>query len=178
LRHGAKSAGLPIRSDGYVDVKILLFHRSLRGIDFAKLETIVHKDQKSRYHLLNEALPGEPESWWIRANQALCQSVLVTLLLNAASTSFQEISIETYHLMNAWRAIGKCSSWHLTFLKSFPGYFSLGMHISSQVLGFIHAGRALDTDIKFYLSRNGVVLTPGNDKGFLKPRFFSQVKHA
>ncbi|KAJ6580970.1 phosphotransferase KptA/Tpt1 [Mycena capillaripes] len=182
LRHGAKSAGLPIRSDGYVDVEVLLRHRSLRGIDFAKLETIVHNDQKSRYHLLNEALPGESESWWIRANQGHSMSEISIELKPITSAS--EIPMAVHGTsMNAWRAIGKhglsrMSRNHIHLAQGFVGDVISGMRSSSQVLIFINVARALDADIKFYLSSNGVVLTPGNDKGFLEPRFFSQVKHA
>lgn len=31
-------------------------------------------------------------------------------------------------------------------------------------------------DIKFYESRNGVILTPGNSAGYLEPRFFRKVE--
>jgi 2'-phosphotransferase len=50
------------------------------------------------------------------------------------------------------------------------------MRSSSEVLIFIDLTRAIKAGICFYLSSNGVVLTPGNKKGFLEPRFFSRVQ--
>ncbi len=50
------------------------------------------------------------------------------------------------------------------------------MRSSSQILIFVDVQKALDAGIKFYLSDNGVVLTAGNDNGFLTPEFFSRVE--
>ena len=50
------------------------------------------------------------------------------------------------------------------------------MRRSSQVLVFINLEKALAAGIKFYLSSNGVVLTPGNELGFLETKFFSRVE--
>ena len=52
------------------------------------------------------------------------------------------------------------------------------MRSSSQILIFIDVQKALNAGVKFYLSDNGVVLTAGNDKGFLSPEFFSRVETA
>jgi 2'-phosphotransferase len=52
------------------------------------------------------------------------------------------------------------------------------MRTSSQILIFIDLQKALDAGIKFFLSENGVVLTEGDDEGFLRPEFFEKVKNA
>ena len=39
----------------------------------------------------------------------------------------------------------------------------------------INLMRALAEGIKFYLSDDGVIVTPGNKHGFLPPRFFGRV---
>ena len=53
-----------------------------------------------------------------------------------------------------------------------------GMRQSSQVLIYVDLESALDAGLKFYISKNGVVLTPGNEHGFLAPEFFMKVEHA
>ena len=46
------------------------------------------------------------------------------------------------------------------------------MRHTSQILIYIDVQAALDAGIKFFVSDNGVILTPGNEKGILEPRFF------
>lgn len=52
----------------------------------------------------------------------------------------------------------------------------VGIRSSAQVLIFIDVAKALGDGIKFYLSLNGVVLTEGNDYGFLEPCYFERVE--
>ncbi|KAJ7173551.1 phosphotransferase KptA/Tpt1 [Mycena filopes] len=182
LRHGAKSAGLPIRSDGYVNVDVLLRHRSLRGLDFATLESIVSQDRKSRYHLSNEGGTADNNSWWIRANQGHSMSDITVELRRITSAS--EIPMAVHGTsMAAWKVISqhglsRMSRNHIHLAQGFVGNGGVisGMRSSSQVLIFIDVARALEAEIPFYLSSNGVVLTPGNDSGYLDPQFFSQVE--
>ena len=51
------------------------------------------------------------------------------------------------------------------------------MRTSSQIFIFINLQKALDAGIKFFLSDNGVVLTEGDDEGFLRPEFFERVEN-
>ena len=53
-----------------------------------------------------------------------------------------------------------------------------GMRTSSQILIFINLQKSLDAGIKFFMSDNGVILTEGDDVGFLKPEFFEKVENA
>lgn len=50
------------------------------------------------------------------------------------------------------------------------------MRNSSQILIYVDVQKALDAGIKFFLSTNGVVLTEGDEKGFLGPQFFARVE--
>jgi 2'-phosphotransferase len=51
-----------------------------------------------------------------------------------------------------------------------------GMRNSADIFIYIDLQKALDTGYKFQLSANGVILTAGNEKGFLPPEFFSRVE--
>lgn len=53
-----------------------------------------------------------------------------------------------------------------------------GMRSSSRVLIYIDVKKSLEAGIKFWLSENGVVLTEGDEKGFLPKRFFDRVMDA
>lgn len=49
------------------------------------------------------------------------------------------------------------------------------MRHSAKILIYIDVQKALDTGIKFWLSENGVVLTEGDERGFLMQKFFEKV---
>lgn len=50
------------------------------------------------------------------------------------------------------------------------------MRNSAQVWIYIDVQKALDAGIAFFLSENGVVLTEGDERGFLSPEYFLRVE--
>lgn len=50
------------------------------------------------------------------------------------------------------------------------------MRQSSHILIYIDVQKALDAGVKFSLSSNGVVLTEGDERGFLSPEYFARVE--
>ncbi|KAJ7105472.1 KptA family-domain-containing protein [Mycena crocata] len=180
LRHGAHTEALPIRPDGYVNVDVLLRHRTLRGIDFAMLENIVKADQKSRYHLLYDPRDGPANAWWIRANQGHSMADISLDLRRIKHANEIRMAVHGTS-MAAWESIAKqglsrMSRNHIHLAQGVVGDVISGMRHSSEILIFIDVARALAADIKFYISSNGVVLTPGDELGFLHRHFFSRVE--
>lgn len=51
------------------------------------------------------------------------------------------------------------------------------MRTSSQVYIYIDVQKAIDAGLAFFLSRNGVVLTAGDDAGYIRPEFFERVEN-
>jgi 2'-phosphotransferase len=51
-----------------------------------------------------------------------------------------------------------------------------GMRTNSAVLIHIDVVKAMGAGIKFYRSANNVILTPGNEEGFLLKEYFSGVE--
>ena len=49
------------------------------------------------------------------------------------------------------------------------------MRHASQVHVYVDIQRAIAAGIKFELSANGVILTSGDEKGYIPPEFFSRV---
>ncbi|TFY83652.1 hypothetical protein EWM64_g370 [Hericium alpestre] len=183
LRHGAKSQGLYMRPDGFVRVSEL---------------KIVKDDQKMRYTLLmgpDEAAPDAGDIWWIRANQGhsmkvreaqrnftfspsrICAGSETGSQTNSVSNGDTDggpwhepqgmaidLSVIFVHVLRA--AIHRLGS---------DGVIS-GMRASAQILIYIDIQKALDDGILFFLSENGVVLTEGDSRGFLDPKYFSRVE--
>jgi 2'-phosphotransferase len=52
------------------------------------------------------------------------------------------------------------------------------MRTGSQVLIYINVAKAMENGIKFNISANGVILTEGNEEGFLPKEYFEKVERA
>ncbi|OCH96356.1 hypothetical protein OBBRIDRAFT_708771, partial [Obba rivulosa] len=185
LRHGSKSEGIAMRTDGYVRVDDLLESPKLQEMTFEMLQEIVKNDNKSRYHLMSEPDPKDPakEVWWIRANQGHSIKTVVLDLQPISSVAEIPTGIAVHGTnKKAWESIreqglSKMKRNHIHLAQGVAGSGVIsGMRTSSQILIFIDIQKAMDAGIKFYLSANGVVLTEGDAKGFLKPEFFARVE--
>ncbi|KAF8238179.1 hypothetical protein L208DRAFT_1243941 [Tricholoma matsutake] len=187
----AKGGRLPMRKDGYVAMKDILTHPQLRGIDAFMLQKVIREDRKKRFKLMYKLLlaPGSlsrTEMWWVRANQ---EHAVRCLALHAVDSDLTEIynadrvkMVVHGTTMSAWESIKKqgLSRMDRNYIHLAEGLTSAdvisGMSSSSEILIFINLQKALAAGIKFYLSSNRVVLTPGNERGFLEWQFFQRVE--
>ncbi|KAJ7603988.1 KptA family-domain-containing protein [Mycena polygramma] len=185
IRYGSRMNFLPTRSNGYVNVEALLSHISLRGVDFKMLEKVVREDQKSRYHLAYEPWYCRNASWWIRANPEHRESDTMedTSLDLKRIRSAKELPVAFHGTsLSAWQTIAQQPGLHrmsrnfIHLAKGVVGDMVNGMSSPSEVLLTIDVARALEADIKFYKSPKGVILTPGNEMGYLERRFFMRVE--
>jgi 2'-phosphotransferase len=185
LRHGAKSEGLAVRPDGYIRVTDLLANQRLQGLDFPVLQEIIKKDAKKRYDLLFEATSdatgAETGVWWVRANQG--HSIKTVQLELQPVLSSADIAMAVHGTtLHAWQSIStqglsKMSRNHIHLAQGIAGgNIVSGMRNSSQIYIYIDIELAISAGIKFFLSVNGVVLTAGDERGFLPPQFFSRVE--
>ncbi|KAJ7069702.1 KptA family-domain-containing protein [Mycena amicta] len=181
LRHGAQSEGLAMRSDGFVKVADLLANPRVNSLDLPQLQEMVKVDLKQRFALIQEET-----TWWIKANQGhSMKSVKQLDLQPILSISDIPSKIAVHGTTNAaWESISvqglsKMSRNHIHLAQGVAGDSVIsGMRKSSQVLVFVDVERALADGVKFSLSNNGVILTEGDEKGFLAPKYFTRVETA
>lgn len=66
---------------------------------------------------------------------------------------------------------------HIHFAPGLPGdkVVISGMRKTAEVFLYVNLPLALSDGIKFYKSANAVILSPGNDKGFIDLKYFSKV---
>lgn len=149
------------------------------------------------------ALPAISESeyasdYLIRANQGHSIKVDAEHLLTPITLDAANVPETVVHGTDepAWRLILKSGGLrrmgrnHIHFATGLPaGFLSQdaaaaaeappvisGMRKSSTVLIYLDIQAALDAGIKFFLSENGVVLTEGNEDGFVPYQFFKRVE--
>ncbi|EDR05123.1 uncharacterized protein LACBIDRAFT_153942, partial [Laccaria bicolor S238N-H82] len=186
LRHGAQGEGLPMRKDGYVKVADLLQNPKLKtqGLDLDKIRDIVGKDSKQRYDLISDST--DPNVWWIRARQGHSLKTVELDLKPILSATDISTGVAVHGTtLAAWESISKqglskMKRNHIHLAQGLPGHNGVisGMRSSSQIFIYINIQAALSSGIQFFFSDNGVVLTAGDDKGFLKPEFFLRVENA
>ncbi|KAJ3982796.1 KptA family-domain-containing protein [Lentinula detonsa] len=188
LRHQGRLEGIHIRSDGYARIQDVvssqLKHQSMRNVEFLDIENVIKKDSKGRFTLTYEGDRSEGDHWWIRANQG--HSIEAADLELERIGSADRIPVAVHGTTEeAWKLISKqgisrMTRNHIHLAQGFaegvdPKVFS-GIRKSSRILIYIDVEKALADGIKFYLSANGVVLCPGDEYGFLEPKYFQRVE--
>lgn len=201
LRHGAASEGIPMRPDGFVKVEDILRNSRIQtfGLTSDQLKDIVRDNAKQRFSLMLELADGtivgyaavegdgsaEGGVWWIKANQGHSISTIKVEMKPILVLEDIPSKLAVHGTTrNAWNIIQKEGLYkmkrnHIHLAQGVGGDNVIsGMRKSSQILIFIDIQKALDAGIKFELSDNGVVLTEGDERGYLKPDYFSRVEDA
>ena len=75
------------------------------------------------------------------------------------------------------QGLNKMRRLHVHFAKGLPdnGKVISGMRTTCELIIYLDLRAALSAGLKFYLSENGVILTDGDDAGYVETRFFSKV---
>ncbi|XP_037718528.1 tRNA 2'-phosphotransferase 1 [Drosophila subpulchrella] len=179
LRHGAKSEGIPIRTDGFVGVTDLQEHPRYKSFTLEKLQEIASADSKHRY-----TLRWNPEfrDHEIRANQGHSLAVVESEAGGLERINHMEqipLAVHgTYY--RHWEAIrtqglGKMKRNHVHFASSEKTNCVLsGFRSDCQILIYLNVEKVLADGIPIYRSSNNVLLCPGSN-GFIPKSYFLKV---
>ena len=180
LRHGAASEGIAIDTAGYIGVDLLLSRPQFHGLGLANIQTIVSSCPKQRF-----GLEQRDCGWYIRANQGHTLKSVASedLLTPLTQTDLARFPIVVHGTnFTAWNIIktaglNHMARQHIHFATGLPGDNGVisGMRNNSHVLIYIDLARALSAAIPFFVSANGVILSPGLDGGSIPPEFFTDV---
>ncbi|XP_004713703.1 tRNA 2'-phosphotransferase 1 isoform X2 [Echinops telfairi] len=178
LRHGALKLGLPLGADGFVPLRALLQLPQFRGFSEEDVQRVVDSNQKQRFALQS----GDPGTGpLIRANQG--HSLQVPELELFPLETPQALPPVLVHgtFWKHWPSILlkglSCQGrTHIHLAPGLPGDPAVisGIRPNCEVAVFINGALALADGIPFFRSANGVVLTPGNVKGLLPPKYFKE----
>ncbi|CDO55552.1 hypothetical protein DV495_000760 [Geotrichum candidum] len=184
LRHGAVKEKVPMRADGYICLKALKSHNKFRNAKNEDIARVVRENSKQRFTLTYK--PDDPsveqpeftsasvlEDWFIRANQGhSLTTVEVELTPLLKTEDFPEnvihgTSRSAWEKIQASNALSKMNRNHIHMAPGKLGDEGVisGMRASSDVYIYIDYEKALADGIKFFKSTNGVILSPGNEKG-------------
>ncbi|XP_068682078.1 tRNA 2'-phosphotransferase 1-like isoform X5 [Montipora foliosa] len=158
LRHGAAREGLQM-TEGFVFVDDLLKLRQFKHYCEDDIRQVVANNDKQRFALRDDPSTKRLQ---IRANQGHTMQVDdIELELITDHTKAPVVLHGTYR--DCWpqikaQGLSRMKRNHIHFAPGEPGEE-----------GVISDG------FKFYRSANNVILCPGNDQGFLPPRYFQSV---
>jgi len=171
LRHGDKKN---FKFGGF----ILLSHlANLINSTIDKIKYIVDTDEKHRYHI--EIIDGIE---YIRANQGHTVNVEVDLIPIINHTLYPIVVHGTFRRhMTSIKENGLCR------MKRLHIHFAIGLlsdknvksgiHKNSEVLIYLDLAKAINDNIKFYISKNNVILSPGNENGYIHPKYFKKIEY-
>ncbi|PVU88474.1 hypothetical protein BB561_005831 [Smittium simulii] len=179
LRHKAKNYGLEIEADGGVLLENLL--NLPKFSEFAEpdkvVANIVDNDAKNRYTIFSKN-----NNWYIRANQG--HSVKVSELPLKRVLDFSEIPVaihgtylEAWEKIQASGGLSKQKRQHIHLAAGLPEERNIksGIRSNAQVYIYIDTKAAMRNGIEFFISENGVILTPGNSEGIISSEYFKNV---
>lgn len=181
LRHGAIKESLPISNDGYIDVDIILSHKSLQKFhcNFEVIKRIVENDLKQRYTLI-EYLENNNKKLKIKANQGHSIHEINNLNLKKIENpkEISNIIHGTYlrYLKNIQKEGLKCMNRnhiHFTSNENFHENLS-GFRNNCEILIYIDIEKAINDGIEFFLSENNVILSSGINN-CIKPEYFLKI---
>ena len=181
LRHGSKEKKLRMDSDGYSKLEDVLDILSAmlprQKISKNRIFEIVHNCPKQRFKL--STVNGIEV---IRANQGHSLKDVQSTSLKAIGHFDEGPKGKIIHgtTIKAWKSIqasglSKMKRNHIHMAKGEFGEAKSGARFSSEIIITIDGNTALADGILFYESDNGVILSPGDETGIIKPKYFLNV---
>jgi len=174
LRHAAADLKLDMTDDGFVSVNDILKLKKFEGCTSDLIVEIATNDTKNRFSLRNTG-----EKLYISANQG--HSGTVAQLLNAEKylTPIEKPIVPCIHgtysnvVANIKKkGLMKMSREYIHCASGLPGEVKSGMRADCDIFIYIDMEKAMADGIKFYLSKNDVILTQGVN-GILDPKYFT-----
>uniref|UniRef100_A0A7S1TNW9 2'-phosphotransferase n=1 Tax=Erythrolobus australicus TaxID=1077150 RepID=A0A7S1TNW9_9RHOD len=184
LRHTATRDGVRVGADGFVAVEELRRLPRFATLSDERVREVVGRDEKKRYALRTEARTGALE---IRANQghslvgAIDDDKLLERVVDwpDGQRCIHGTTRKAWGLIrtDGLRPMGRN---HIHFA---PGYFGephvvSGMRKNCAVFIRLDVEACLREGIPLFRSQNHAILSPGDSRGRISPRFFAHVQDA
>lgn len=176
LRHGAVKEGLLIDDNGNINVSDLLTHLKNKRFDIKTLEQlqdITKTDKKGRF-----TLTEKEGKWFMRANQGHSITKVSEEILTPITDpdQFGEVIHGTFRKklpLILKNGLSKMSRNHIHFASN--DFREVLIRNNANVFIHVDMQKAINDGIKFFVSDNNVILTPGNDSGLLEAKYFKKV---
>ncbi|XP_019642437.1 PREDICTED: tRNA 2'-phosphotransferase 1-like [Branchiostoma belcheri] len=178
LRHGAAKMGFELDPGGFLYVDEILRHPQFKRYTVDDVHQVVKDNDKKRFALQEEEETGRLQ---IRANQGHTLEV-EELELTPITDPAKAPTVVHGTYLNCWdkiriQGLSRMKRNHIHFAPGEPGEDGVisGMRRTCQILVFIDIDAAMRDGLQFFRSANNVILSPGDERGFISPKYFQQV---
>lgn len=163
-----------------MDVETVIALQKFQGFSVQDIVTVVENNEKRRFGLRVNEATGKLQ---IRANQGHSLPVEETGLLTELTklADFPERVIHGTYMKN-WENIkalglGRMKRNHIHFAAGLPGDKGVisGVRTNCDLFVVLDVQKALAGGIRFYKSENNVILSPGDESGFISPAYIKDV---
>ncbi|KAL7643394.1 UNVERIFIED_CONTAM: hypothetical protein RMT77_005376 [Armadillidium vulgare] len=175
LRHGADEAGIKLSNNGWANLEDILRLPNFARNTKKDIIVVVQNCPKQRF-----SLKEEEGKTFIKACQGHSIKEIdfeLTPILSAESQPF------AYHgtYLKVWpkiklEGLSRMNRVHIHFSPSMPksAEETSGIRKNCQIIIEVDIAKLLAANFKIFQSENNVILTEGNEKGFIPPEFFSK----
>jgi len=167
LRHNLENSGITYDPGGWVRVSDLINYYNINysnsnSITINDIVEVVKNCVKQRFSIRGEGLDME-----IRANQGhskcnISNSWLLTRITEPLPVCVHGTTLEAWNLIKI-NGLSRMSRQHIHMAIGIPGDNQVisGMRTTSRVVISVDMTNAIHNGIPFYMSSNGVILSPG-----------------
>lgn len=188
LRHDAVKLGLIMDSAGFISLDDILSMRKFNKISIDDIKKIVETNNKKRFELIETFSKSGAIKYYIRAVQGHSGLVGESIKDDEATNeitldNISDLLGDDYKCVHgtnltAWdiiktEGLNKMTRKHIhCAISDDLSKIESGFRPSSKVIIYIDIKRGLENGLKFYLSKNKVILCPD----IILPEYFSDVK--
>ena len=185
LRHGKSDKEVVLNYDKYggVDINQILQTPQLKGVTRECIYKIVESNSKKRFTIYFDdddvericAVQGHSFQVEPYLSEKITRENIEALGINPETVVHGTYKENLESIMA--NGLSRMSRNNIHFGVDIPEFGEVisGMRKSCNVIIFIDILAALDDEYEFILSNNRVVLTPGNEEGYLPVKYFSKV---
>eukprot|EP01100_Stratorugosa_tubuloviscum_P015172 TRINITY_DN852_c0_g5_i1.p1 TRINITY_DN852_c0_g5~~TRINITY_DN852_c0_g5_i1.p1 ORF type:complete len:212 (-),score=109.97 TRINITY_DN852_c0_g5_i1:138-773(-) len=177
LRHGAQKENINIDNRGFVAIKELLLWKTLANLNATEEEILLEIQQNAKQRF---ALEVRTEGNFIRANQGHSLKTVEVDMQKIERADQIPMAVHGTYLRFwgsiAAQGLSRQTRQHIHLAQAEPNSNKVisGARSNVEILIYINLELALQDNIQFFLSENGVVLTEGIG-GILEPKYFKKV---
>ena len=167
LRHNLENSGIQYDPGGWVKVSDLINYYNINyssrnSITTVEIVLVVKNCVKQRF-----SIRGEGQGMEIRANQGhssgnICISLLLTRINEPLHVCVHGTTPEAWNLIKK-SGLSRMARQHIHMATGIPGDKQVisGMRTTTRIVIYIDMSKAIRDGIPFYMSSNGVILSPG-----------------